>query len=61
MLEWEDFLAQLRRLNSVALRVDTGETLVDNVCAEKLSQHGGRQADMVETQVGDRSISRTEF
>ena len=51
MLEWEDFLAQLRRLNSVALRVESGEQLVDHVCAEKLSQHGGRQADMDETKV----------
>ena len=51
MLEWEDFLARLRRLNSVAMRVEGGEALVDFICEEKLTQHGGRQADMDETKV----------
>ena len=51
MLEWEDFLSRLRRLNSVAMRVEGGEALVDQICEEKLAQHGGRQADMDETKV----------
>ena len=51
MLEWEDFLARLRRLNSVAMRVEGGDALVDFICEEKLTQHGGRQADMDETKV----------
>ena len=51
MLEWEEFLAQLRRLNSVALRVEYGEGLVETIFAEKLASHGGRLADMDETKV----------
>ena len=51
MLEWEEFLAQLRRLNSVALRVEYGENLVETIFAQKLASHGGRLADMDETKV----------
>ncbi len=51
MMEWEEFLARLEKLNSVALRVDNGANLVELVSERKLNSRSGRQPDMDETKV----------
>ena len=50
-MEWEELLARLQKYNSVALRVDNGQTLVDELASVKLNTKNGRIPDMDETKV----------
>ena len=51
IMEWEELLARLQKYNSVALRVDNGQTLVDELASVKLNTKNGRIPDMDETKV----------
>ena len=50
-MEWEELLARLQKTNSVALRVDNGQALVDQLASVKLNTKNGRIPDMDETKV----------
>ena len=51
IMEWEELLARLQKTNSVALRVDNGQALVDHLASVKLNTKNGRIPDMDETKV----------
>ena len=55
-MEWEELLARLQKYNSVALRVDNGQTLVDELATVKLNTKNGRIPDMDETKVNSLYI-----
>ena len=51
-MDWDDCLAQLERLNSVALRSERGQALIDSIADNGgLQQRNGRIPDMEETKV----------
>ena len=56
IMEWEELLARLQKYNSVALRVDNGQTLVDELASVKLNTKNGRIPDMDETKVNSLYI-----
>ena len=51
-MDWDDFYASLQRLNSVALRIERGQALVDQLAEnEGLEKRSGQRPDMEETKV----------